>query len=106
MNATDNKLDITAGNGITFRVVYLPDGQSVNRPAANKYNTKGLPLVELYDSRYAHTPDGQFISDYYRDTFLEGETGINLNGGVDDWTIDAGTMATIRTWIRSQDADR
>jgi hypothetical protein len=94
-------LNVTAANGIEFRIVYLADGQSVNRPAANKYNTKGLPLVEVYDVRYPHTPDGQFIADYFRDTFMEGEAGIDLAGGVADWKLDAGTMATVRDWLRS-----
>lgn len=63
-------LDIVARNGTPFRVVYLPSGMSVGRPAANKYNRDRKPLVEFYDRRYEHTCYGQFVSCYNADTLL------------------------------------
>lgn len=96
------KLDVTAANGVEFRVVFLPDGMSVNRPAANR-TASGKPLVEFYDARKDHTPDGQFVADYYLDTILpDSDFGLALHGGVDAWQIDGATMATIRDWLRSQ----
>lgn len=101
---TTYTLDIIANNGVPFRVVLLPDGKSINRPAANKYNTNDKPQVEFYDLRHPHTPDGQFTGAcYYLDTLLEDPTGygLSLYGGVDEWTVDAEAMVIVRTWLRA-----
>ena len=52
-------------------------------------------LVEFFDSRYPHTPKGQFVSRYYVKTLLGHEgfygsrltDGLCLHGGVPEWTI-------------------
>ena len=55
--------------------------------------------VQFYDGRYDHTDLGQFTGgSYYASTLLEtkaergGGYGINLHGGVPDWTICAYTF--------------
>jgi hypothetical protein len=96
---TVHVLDVDNGHGITFRVVLLPDGQSVNYPAASEITRR--PLVEFYDTRFPQTPDGQFVSRYYLDTLLTGrQTGLNLQGDVPAWSIDDAGMTVVRRWLR------
>jgi hypothetical protein len=97
------KLDVTAHNGITFRVVLLLDGQCVNYPAAS--DTR--PLVEFYDTRWEHTPDGQFVSRYYLSTLRDSghDSGMDLDGGVADWTIDRHSMKVVNRWLAHHDPD-
>jgi hypothetical protein len=64
-------------------------------------NTKG-PMIEFYDSRYAHTPRGQFVSRYYLSTLLEREpAGLCLDGGVPAWTVSAEGMKKIMEYIQA-----
>ena len=57
-------------------------------------------LVSFYDTRYNHTQYGQFVGRYYANTLLglDGwssrgssirDRGLNLHGGIDDWSINA-----------------
>ncbi len=88
------KLDVMAENGVPFRVVFLPFGE----------NMSGAPLVKFYDRRYAHTPDGQFTGGRCDlSTILAGDSfsGLNLYGGVPDWTVDGDTMHLVRKWLNS-----
>lgn len=91
------KLDVLAENGVPFRVVFLPFGESENYPAINS----GAPLVEFYDKRYGHTPDGQFVSRYELGSVLEQNrfAGLNLNGGIPAWTVDGDSMSLVRKWL-------
>jgi len=107
-------LDVTATNGVPFRVVLLLDGKSVNFPSTNPLlGTE--PMVEFYDARYRNvrgfTPDGQFISRYYLETLLGRDEhqplgagkirryGLDLPGDVPNWTIDAATMRLVVAWL-------
>lgn len=58
------------------------------------------PIVEFYDARYDHTPNGQFICEYYLSTLQESDrfTGLNLNGGVPAWRIDQRTKGMVIDW--------
>lgn len=63
------------------------------------------PLVEFYDTRYAHTDLGQFVSRYYVETLLRDprdQTGLNLDGGVPSWFIHADAMKKVYAWLRAQ----
>ena len=95
-------LDVRAANGVPFRVVLLADGKSPNFPANDKYNKRDAPLVEFYDRRHPHTPDGQFVSRYYLDTLMDdagSPVGLDLYGGVEAWTVDGKTMMFVRAWL-------
>jgi hypothetical protein len=69
-------------------------------------------LIEFYDARYPFDKDkhdqkklGQFIGRYYADTLLsdpEDLRGLNLHGGIKDWSLDADTFAKFRAWIGGQ----
>ena len=78
---------VTNDNNITFNVVLSKDKKDQN-------------LVSFYDTRYDHTQYGQFVGRYYADTLLglDGwssrgssirDRGLNLHGGIDDWSINA-----------------
>ena len=64
------------------------------------------PLVEFYDTRYPHTEFGQFVSRYYVETILgedgygSEEGGLNLDGGIPEWTVSAKDMETVRNFLK------
>lgn len=92
--------DFTATNGLTFRVLYLPDGTSPNFPHMTSH---GEPIVEFYDLRYQHTPDGQFITRYYLSTLMVNwPPGLDLDAGIEFWTVDALSMDRVMGWLLSQ----
>jgi len=104
-NSKHPSLDVTATNGVPFRVVLLLDGKSVNFPSTNPLlGTE--PMVEFYDARYRNvrgfTPDGQFVSRYYLESLVgrDRRYGLDLQGDVSDWTIDASTMLSVILWLR------
>jgi hypothetical protein len=93
------QVDVTSIHGIPFRVVYIPQGTaSKNYPSVN---TDRGPLVEFYDRRWAHTPDGQFVSRYYASTMLaHSSDGLCLHGEVSAWVVDAATVQLVVAWLR------
>lgn len=57
------------------------------------------PLIEFYDLTYTDKfgPLGQFVSRYHRSTLIESHHGygLDLDGGVDAWKIDADAMQQV-----------
>lgn len=110
-NTKHLRLDVTATNGVPFRVVLLLDGKSDNFPAVGKWMGGGSPLVEFYDLRYRNvrgfTPDGQFVSRYYLEALVgrDERYGLDLQGDVPNWTIDAATMRTVAAWLYGHTTD-
>jgi hypothetical protein len=94
------KLDVIAANDVPFRVLFTPTGSCPNHPAARRYY-EGGPIVEFYDRRYDHTPDGQFICRYNLDvlTAPPHSGGLNLVGDIPAWSIDSATMILIQFWL-------
>lgn len=92
---TEYVMDIVNTEGIPFRVVFLPDG-------GRFYNA---PVVEFYDRRYSETDHGQFTgARYYAETLFQSadrheDYGLNLHGGVPEWSIDKGSMVQIFDWL-------
>lgn len=84
---------VTNGStGIAFAVVVVPPGAAYGLDDCLTNDT-GKPMVEFYDTRYPHTEHGQFVSRYYASTLLPWEgTGLNLDGGIPDWQLDAPAM--------------
>lgn len=92
----DHKLDIQCGH-VPFRAVFLASGQSINRPKAPSY---GKPIVEFYDRRYTHTPDGQFVSNYTVVTLLaDPPAGLDLSGDEPEWRIPPSAMTLVMQWL-------
>ena len=73
-------------------------------PHAKQYETGEL-VVCFYDNRYFkdHNELGQFVSSYYISTFNEVDDnyGLNLDGGIDDWSISGKNIAEVKEWISS-----
>lgn len=99
MNAFDGTpiATITNANGIAFTMRLVRKGDGYGRDLALIHD-KDRPLVEFYDARHACDPTkekggeyGQFVSRYYAETLLSGgaDRGLNLEGSVPAWTIDA-----------------
>ena len=58
-------------------------------------------LIEFLDA--SRNPAGKKTGcNYYLETFLEGNQGIMLHGGVPDWTLDAATTNMVRAWAKVQ----
>jgi hypothetical protein len=79
-------IDIQGFTGVPMRAVLNTEGDK--------------PIVEFYDRRYKHTPDGQKIAEYHLDTLMESDrnTGLNLQGHVPEWRIDNRTKGMIQDW--------
>lgn len=74
-------------------------------------NVGNATIVEFYDLRHPGfalaNPEnipGQFISRYLSNTIMEiDEDGLNLDGGVPEWTVDKAAIKRIQQWIRLVD---
>jgi hypothetical protein len=106
-------IEITAANHVPFTFVYIPAGEAGPNPRRHPADSVKA-TVEIYDARHkndgTHPLFGQFTGGhYYVDDFL-GEDGfpglddplrygLNVHGGVDDWTLDGPTYRAAREWV-------
>ena len=107
----------TALNNVPFRVRIIEKGDGYGL-----HDMRGLswyrlthddpvPMVEFYDARYPGHMDrehGQFVSRYNLDTLTARHNpahGLDLQGDVPDWTIDAATLAAIMNDVIDQQID-
>lgn len=94
--------DITNEHGIPLRVRIVREGQGYGLED-KVLHTGPEVLVEFFDKRYEHTPNGQFISRYRADTLLDNKTnvyrGIRLEGGVPEWEIGPTHLWVIQAFI-------
>lgn len=86
----------TAANGVPFTAVIL-------------YGDDGQMLIAFYDRRWMRTTDfGQFTgASYYISTLTEDryrhiKHGLNLHGGVTEWTVDADSMIDLYLWMENR----
>lgn len=92
-------LSVTAANGVPFTVRLVRKGDHYGLDGCLVHDEDD-PLVEFYDARYPHTEYGQFVSRYYLSTLLDDPVwGLDLDGGVEDWTVDGDTMSTVYVWL-------
>lgn len=96
LSVTEYVLDIVNSEGIPFRVVFIPD--------SGKFGNE--PIVEFYDRRYlSFSTHGQFtggryyISSLFQSSDRHERHGLNLHGGVPEWSIDPGAMVQIFDWL-------
>lgn len=107
----------TNDQGRTWTVRVLPVGA---RYGVHNMLTADAPTVEFYDTKFADDgafarsgfgPLGQFVTRYNIATLLgidgygSGDGGLNMDGNVPVWTIDAETMKQVRTWLRERLAE-
>lgn len=90
-------ITVTNDKGRKFNVRIVRKGDKYGLNDCLTYE-KEDPAVEFYDDTYTGKAvtfeRGQFVSRYYLSTLLMGsghpmESGINLNGGVPEWTVTA-----------------
>jgi hypothetical protein len=92
-------MDIRGYKGIPMRVILVQAKEQ--RPNHPNLEAIDKDLIEFYDLRHKHTPDGQFITEYYADTFIEGMAsgrGLDLYCGVEDWKIGPHTREMVGNW--------
>lgn len=107
-------LTLVAANGVPFTAQILRTGDKYGRDKCltlNEDNPLGL-MVEFYDARYPFELDktervtlGQFVSRYYVNTLLTGPSvghGLDLQGDVPSWKIDARTLDIFLAWISNR----
>jgi hypothetical protein len=101
VNVRLDEMTVEASNGVTFLVRVVRDGDRYGRNACLTHD-EPMPLVEFYDTRYPETSRGQFVSRYYADTVagIPSGRGLDLDGGVPDWTIDGESMRLVTAWVR------
>ena len=96
------RIDITGVQGTPMRALLVPAEEV--RPNSPYAKPDKEDLVEFYDGRYPHTPDGQFITCYYTSTLLGSHAGIpvgglDLHGGEPSWKLDGRAMKLVLDWI-------
>ena len=67
-------------------------------------HTERTPLVEFYDAEgdaFQFGPLGQFVSSYNMETLVARHRGVGLclDGGIPEWSVDAGIMDQILDWV-------
>lgn len=89
--------------GIKFNVRIVQEGDNYGLNNCLTHEQKE-PLVEFYDSRYPHTEFGQFVSRYNMNTLLQrnANVGLDLDGGIADWKIDAKGMEDVTQWLKNE----
>lgn len=99
------KMDVTSKTGTPIRVLVTPKGE----PLPHKKNEiiEKVTIVAFYDSSQNHTPDGQFIAEYYFESFIRGYNpdilnDLSLQGDVPAWTLSGETYNLIVQWITSE----
>lgn len=117
MGGVVNEHRITAATGRPFLVRIVREGERYGLNDCLTHDDKHArgPLVEVYDLTHANAPGrfgerGQFVSRYYVRDFLaaslRGTRGIDLDGGVPVWKLDAAALADACAWIREAIAPR
>lgn len=84
-----------------FRLIFVPKGE-LKPNSYDEEETAKEDTVQFYDRRYPHTPDGQFITNYYVTTLLDNRlkiNGLDLYGGEPDWIVDPSSMEFILEWV-------
>jgi hypothetical protein len=93
---------IITDRGLRFnvRIVAMGDLYGLNDC---KVHDEVEPMVEFYDDRYheGFGERGQFVSRYYASTLLgHGHTGLCLDGGVPDWSVDTLGMLRVQDYLQ------
>jgi hypothetical protein len=91
------RIDVLADNGIRFRAVLAP--------AKRDHKGEHTGLIEFFDMRHPHTPDGQFTG---MACTVQGEMGLLdrvpwsrpmlLSSTSENWRIDGQSMFVVREW--------
>lgn len=99
-----NIVHITSKTGVRFCARLLTEGDVYGLSGALAWEHEDRPGVEFYDTRYPISVYGQFVGRYFVETLLERDehVGLDLHGGVPDWSIDADAMDVVRAWLKAE----
>lgn len=91
-------------NGNKFVARLVEDGDSYGKDNKIVHNSSE-PLIEFFDLRYPHVKinkdlSGQFISRYNLDTFNAVKTGIYLDSGSLDWSLNLDSVSLVKNWVK------
>jgi hypothetical protein len=96
---TNSNLLFIISHNIEFNVLIIPQFAKYGLNNCLTHEQEE-PLIEFYDNRHKHTEFGQFISRYNTSTLTSRDiAGLNLQGGVADWYIDAKEMHIVTEWL-------
>lgn len=97
-NETTTQVTNSQGRDFTIRIVRNGDSYGLDDCLTHD---KEQPFVEFYDLTHMHTTRGQFVSRYSADTLLlmNHDTGLDLDCGVEPWSIDGATMNKVVAFI-------
>lgn len=113
VETVEDHVVVTNDEGRAFSVVVVMQG---DRYGLNDCLTHGSPdpLVEFYDAKHSgsvHGPLGQFVSRYYLSTLagedqwgLEPGQGLNLHGGVREWSVSWQNVCEAVAYARRRQA--
>lgn len=98
-------LQVVNERGVMFNVRLVKKGDKYGRGYRLTHDEEE-PLVEFYDARYPDIDYGEiglFVSRYYVSTIMEHDDdyGINLDGGVKDWSISSENVKQVKEWLSS-----
>lgn len=98
------RIDIRGIKGTPMRAMLVQAGERrPNHPTI----VAEKDLIEFYDLRHMHTPDGQFIAEYFAETYMgrdkwgsrpDSGAGLDLMGYEPDWKIGADTRRIVGEW--------
>lgn len=101
-----NTTTIIQDDDLDWTVRIVRPGDSYGR-GLGLVNDAAEPMVEFFDRRYIDTFRaanggngwGQFVSRYFLSTLLTLEGGLNLDGGIPDWSISGEGMKKVLKWL-------
>lgn len=118
MEDVEPTIVVTSITGVRFRARILREGDRYGLDDCLTWEHEDRLGVEFYDTRFPHTERGQFVSRYFAETLLDDHCridpgyrygqdgcrhragGLDLDGGIPDWTIDSDAMDVVRAWLR------
>ena len=97
-------MQVTNDSGVTFNARLLTNGEKYGRNFALTH--EGKPVIEFYDTRYDHTPLGQFVARYLLETLSEacydGIGVLSLQGNSKTWYIEGDSLQDIVDWAYNE----
>lgn len=92
-------LDLISDRGIPFRFVLQRAGSALERNPGRPYTSRH-DVVCVFDLRFPHTANGQFVADYHVNTLSEREpTGIRFYTPIPEWSIDYIAEGILQRWL-------
>jgi len=102
--------EFQTAHGVVFRAVVVEPNEAIvlrhGRPAVRNEYTK--PVVKFFDTRHDHGPFGQFVSDYFIETLIEGARDRQVRGLIlwdttPAWRLDAQAYQRVIDWLKIVD---